>query len=405
MATEAAEVPVEQSTEAPYISMLDSLKIVPEGGTPTPPPTEEKPPVETPPVQEEAKPPVEEKPADPENPFEQLRGTRQPKSEKAQENFKTLTESRNQERANREAAEKRAAELEAKLLQREQEFEEAKKNAANPDATAAEMARYQQEIQKRDHLLHQAQQELRAASIERDPQFIEKYKVGKQQRINQLQELAVAVGVSQDEFQRAIKAGDEDRLSEYKDSLPLGQRYHWDALRMQMAALDIEKEQELQNSDKAWENLQKSREEQFNQQRQQSLQANMQLANKVLGNYREKIPILKDDPELAKQVESSLIGLAGGEGADRWTPENIMGHIALLPVLVKREQQQGAIIQALQEENKAIADLKKKIEEQEQFIKSRYGGMGDADGGAAKPKSEDGFEDGVPLWRQVKVRT
>jgi hypothetical protein len=384
--------------------MLADLKIAQPGETQQPPaeqPKEEKPP-ETP--KETPQPPAEEpKPeTKSDNPFDQVRGNREPKSEKAQENFKKLQEARDQERKNREAAEARAKELETQFQTREQELqqlrqqlEEAKKQPQIPE-------NFQSEFQKQQQLIQQLQTELRAASIERDPEFVERYQKGKEQQVSRLQEFAGLAGVTPEEFNRALKYGDEDKLAEIKDSLTPGQRYQWDAVRSRIAALDIEREEAVTNSHKTWEQLQKQREEQFHRQREQSVQANLALAREIEEDFRAKAPLLNEKPELAQQMQGILTALAGGKGAEQWDPKRIMGSVATIPILVHRIEEQNKLVEEIPTLQKQVEEKDAKIKELEDFIKQRHGGTGESYSGGGNTKPTSGYDETKPLWKQIE---
>lgn len=406
MSENTAEAPVQeqQASTSDYVSLLSGLKVIRPGETAEKPPeqaaqefkpTEEKPP-------EEQKPEIPDGEIDPEKPPSQqikVGATREPKSEKAQENFKTLQESRNQERKAREEAESRLKEWEQKYGARDREFQELQERLRKASEQPQIPENFQQEFQRQQQLIQELQTNLRAASIERDPEFVAKYQTGRQQQITRLQELAGMVGVSAEDFQRAVKYNDEEKLSDIKDSLPAGQKFQWDAIRTRIAALDIEREEAVQNSSKTWEQLQKAREEQFHQQKQQHVQAMRAIANKVRENYWNQIPILKENPQLAQQVEATLEAVV-----DKMDTEQIIGRAALVDIYYHRDQEREKILNGLLEENKQIAELKKQLEERDKFIKSRYGGTGESYSGA-KPTYDGDLDPNLPPSQQIRVRT
>lgn len=280
---------------------------------------------------------------------------------KARENFARL------EQAKKEA-EERASKLQSEheqTLARLKEFEE--RQASQPKFDPEEFAKKEQEYQKR---LQELTSELQAVSLERDPEFISRYEQPRQQLTGMLKELATSAGVEEKDFNRALS--DPDKLFEIRDSLQPREQVRWDAAVLAIEQANIQRNLALQNKEQTYQQIQEQRQNQYRIQREQQLQQNLSLADQVFSSVAETAAWVKDDPDTQAVVRGTLKALAGGEGAEQWTAENIMKHVAASKLQTPILQRQHELIKGQTAE---IEELKKKLSEHEEFIKKQYGSL------------------------------
>jgi hypothetical protein len=280
---------------------------------------------------------------------------------KARENFERLEKAKKEqeERANKLQSEHEA--LQTKL----KEYEEKLSRQTQFDPT--EFTKKEQEYQQR---LQQLTSELQAVSLERDPEFIARYEQPRQQLTGLLKEMATSAGIEEKEFQRALN--DPDKLFEIRDSLSQRDQVRWDAAVLNIEQVNIQRNLALQNKEQTYQQLQQQRENEWKTQRQRQLDQNLALSEQVLQGITEQAAWLKEDPDTQTIVRNTLRGLAGGEGAEQWTAQEIMKHVAASKLQTPILQKQHAIIESQTSE---IEELKKKLSEHEEFIKKQYGSL------------------------------
>lgn len=326
---EQQQSPVQQQDQSdPFLSQVLTGKL--------PEPKEQKPPEQS------------------EQPEVQLKG-------KARENFARLEQAKKEqeERANKLQAEYEAAQNKLK------EYEE--KLASQPKFDPEEFTKKEQEYQQR---LQELTSELQAVSLERDPEFVARYEQPRQQLTGMLKDLATSAGIDEKEFNRALN--DPDKLFEIRDSLQPRDQVRWDAALLNIEQVNIQRNLALQNKEQTYQQLQEQRQNQWKSQREQQLQQNLSLSEQVFQNVTEAAAWVKDDPETQAVVRNALRGLAGGEGAEQWTAQEIMKHVAASKLQTPILQKQHAIIESQTSE---IEELKKKLSEHEEFIKKQYGSL------------------------------
>jgi len=271
-------------------------------------------------------------------------------------------------------------------------------------------AKLQAQIDEREEALKKlgeeytrTREELRAASIQRDPEFIEKFEKGRQFQVEQLRTLA---GASEAEVSRALKDRNYERLIEVREQLPPHQQYRWDAILRKIEEIDLEREQAVQDSDKTWERILENRRQEAVKHHAGLVDSHRAIAAQIINRMREKVDFFREDKELQQQVAAIAEGIAGGKGAEQWTPETIMGTAVALPVLQKVNAMQAKAIEenkvTLDENAKQLAELQKKLEERDEFIKTRYGSL-DFTAPAAKASNGD-YDPERPIHEQIAVR-
>lgn len=313
----------------------------------------------------------------------------EPTASPNRENFKRLEEA------------KTAAEKERDTLR--QEVESFKKRSTDLEQTLAKarerdgnVAGLELTIQKQTQELDEMRREVKAASLQRDPEFREKYETGRNFHADRLIELGQQAGATKEDMQRLVRAGDADRLAEVASSLPPGQQARFMAALTEIERLDSQREQELKNAEGLWERLQREKQE---KQRQNVLQQNAgyrQIGHKAVERLFNEIPGIKENEQLRTEALAAVDGVAGFGNSEKWTPENMMGNIALAQIMVPINLAQQTIIQHRDEE---ITALKEEKERLEATIKSH--GFDDSEPGFGGNGREP--EEYVSLGSRIKV--
>lgn len=316
-------------------------------------------------------------------------------SEATRENFKKLEDSRKAIEKERNEARTQALELQTRIQQLEIVAQQAEAKGKGAD-------QLQQQLENAYRELNDTRQTLKAASIERDPEFIEQFVKRRERVMSDVKQLALASGATEDAFERALKFGDEDQLQEWRGALNPAQQRQWDARMLQVEQIDMQRQEAVENSDKTWQQLQQRQAKAYEEHASNITRQNLQLAANVENSFWTQFPNLNEHEELKDSVRVALKGLAGGEGADQWTPEHIMRQVGFATILSHAVQSQKRVIDTAQEEiakrDTEIAELKKKVSEQEEFI----GGQArDIPGGGSAVNSGNGER--KSLLGQVRI--
>jgi len=388
-------------TEQPeYVSVIDEITI------PTPPAAQDivQPDTEGEPKDKKPEAPKDDKPDKTET---ERKGTRKPTTPQGEENFKTVTEAR-------KAAEKRAEEVEAKAKQLEEKVAEMERQLAELPQTKESAARLQAQIAEREDAIEKLNQQLqaqreeaKAANLQRDPEFIDRFEKPRDFQVTQLRDMAVATkSIEEADIMRAIRDRNMDKLLEVREQLPPHQQYRWDAVLRKIEEIDLEKEQALADADKTYEKIQETRRQQQMKSLAQKLEERRATGAKIINDIREKVPFFREDPELQAQVTEIAEGVAGGKGAEQWTPERIIGTAVTVPVLLKVNAMQGTMIEEqkakLEENAKKLEELEKKLADQDTFIKSRHGAGGDFRQPASRDVNTE-YDQDRPIHEQIRV--
>lgn len=322
-------------------------------------------------------------------------------SPKARENFAKLEENLKQEAELRKAAEARVKEFEQREATLKAETEttqsrikelEQKLSIANPEEFTVKEQKYQQELEK-------LREEFKLVALERDPDFISRFDTPKVHLHAKLQDMAALIQVSNEDFQRAVKLGQEDKLWEIRESLPDQLKPKWDAARIQIEQVDLQRELALKNKDQTYQEMTQKRQAEYQSQLAQKAQQNIALARQIALEPFEKMPFLKDNAELQSQVRRNVEALAGGEGADQFSVERILRDQAAFTVNQHILELQS---QALQSKDTQIQELQAKLKEREDFIQQRHGSLPNNE---VNPNEQKEAAKARPLWEEVKEMT
>lgn len=310
---------------------------------------------------------------------------------KARENFARL------ETAKKEA-EDRAAKIQADYDAAQTRLKEleAKANSIN-------VTEYEEREKKLQQELAEVRGQFKTVALERDPEFIAKYEEPRQTIFGNLKAMAVAAGVTEADFARSV--GTPEKLWEIRESLQPWEQHKWDAALTQMEQISVQRDLALKNRDQTIKEIEQRRNEEANQFYQKRVQENISIARKVAMEPFEKIEAFKDDEELKAQVTSTLEAIAGGKGAENWTPDQIMRHVAASVVQQKILTKQNELIESgaaeVKTRDEKIAELETKLKEREEFIQSRYGSIPNNDvpsGSKVEARSDR------PIWEEIRVQ-
>lgn len=314
--------------------------------------------------------------------------------QKLEDAKKAAEKERDEVRQRAEASEKRIAELDAQL----KEIEPVKKNATE----------IQTLLKQREEELASLRQELKSASIERDPEFQEKYVQGKQQQIDHLKDLALTKGVDENVFLRAIRTGDEDQLQEIRENLAPHQQRRWDAHFLKLEQLEVDRQDEVAHADRTWQKRQEAQKQQFSQTAEQQINTHRKLGKEVIAEMLPGLAHLKDDQELMTDLERTVEGVAGGEGTENWNTKALIHHVLAAKVLNKVVQDQYGLVQAgnakVEELEKSMKEKDEKIANYETFIKSRHGSLPGAETFSGDKKSTGDYDPSKSLLSQIVVK-
>lgn len=323
-----------------------------------------------------------------------LEKVEKPLSPKGQENFAKVRESlkqREAEIAERDAKIKAFEERESQLKSEQEATQnrikelESKLSTANPEDFTAKEQKYQQELES-------LRGELKLISLERDPEFVSRFDKPKEMLHASLQELAQHVQVSPEDFQRAVRFGNEEKLDEIREALTPHLQRKWDAALTQIEQINLQREIALKNKEETYREISTKRQQEHAQLLNQRHQQTLALAEQLAREPFEKFDAFREDQQLQSEVRSKLIALAGGQGAETMTPEQIMREFAASVVQRKVLQTQHQIIESTKAENE---ELKAKLKEREDFIQKQYGALPSNE---VKGSEQKGPEKPRPIW-------
>lgn len=289
----------------------------------------------------------------------------------------------------REAAEEARKAVEAERDQIKAELETLRTRAPElPEDVKSRLTAVEQLEKERAELT----QRLRQADLSRDPEFQEKYNKQITGRIEVMGQTALAAGISQDDWKRAVSNWNEDQFAEWSESMTPIQRVKFTAAWTAAVDLYQQQQQELTNASKTYEELQKQRQADAEAQQKQHLTQNEQLARSVFAEVI-KPETLKEYEDLGPAAEALVMKAARYEIPAKDIFQNLVHNQVLARVTVK----QKATIDDLQAQ---LAERDKKIADQEAFIAQHAGAVprGDA---AGKTTSTD---DKTPIWANLVVK-
>lgn len=351
--------PPKEQPKAKPVSLLDSLNIVrPEEPRPEVQAAEIKEPQKESDKKEEPKSePVKEEEKEPPKEEPKPEPVKEPQmSETARSKFSALEKERD----------------EFKRIAAEHKRKVEELTASTTDAEA-----FRKRAEEAEKRLQEMSRELRAASIERDPDFIRTYVDGRNKRLSEIKSLAVAAGATEDEFDRALRYGDEDALARWREELRPSQRAAWDGHQAAIADLEFRRKEAISDADRTHAELQSERQKQQAQQSQEVASRHFSMGREVVEDLFSKNDVIREDEDLRGMVMDTMEHVAGTKG--EWGPKEIMQHVAAAVVQAKFLGIQAKAIEGQKSEIESITkerdELRVKLEEQEKRFKELSGGV------------------------------
>lgn len=348
MSTAVAEPPVatEAPAAAPAVDIQSLLKpsIIPKGQTTpinNPAPKAEAPPEakkETP--KDASKEPAKEKPAEntPEHSWAELRK----KSEAAEEARKAL-------------------EVEHAKLR--EEYESFKKNPVPKEV--------HEKLTAAEKRAQEMQSELRAAALHRDPDFQRKYNEPIKGAMDRMEAVAVAAGIDPKEVKAAFASWNVEAFGQWAEAMTPGQKWDLQAAYQEAVRLDNERNRELSDAERAYEEREKARmgeQEKIKKQRADSLRGE---TNAIMEELLGSQEIVKSDESLRGEV-LGLMERAAGLNGDQMTSKQILANLAKGHVLARHFER---VEKERAELTEKLASVEKTLAERNEFIKSINGSI------------------------------
>jgi len=252
-----------------------------------------------------------------------------------------------------------AKQLEAEKAERARiaaEYEEFKKQPAPKE--------FLEKLTKAEQEKEQIRLELRAASLERDPVFRKEYNDRINANATTMRDLLTASGVDPKEANQMIGTWNEDQFAGALANMTPGQEVKFKAAWMQAEQIESDRRAALANADQEWKKRETAAQEHA---RLQQEQGQKYLKNEQDALFRElaEQEHLKGNAELLKAARESV------DASYQMPPKEIMRHVATARLLAEGVKIKDAEIAKLKSD---YEELKKKHDEQAEFIKSRNGG-------------------------------
>jgi len=262
-------------------------------------------------------------------------------------------------RAAREAAEKLAKEREEELTRVRTEYETFKKNPVPKE--------FEEKLTAAEKRALEMQERLRAADLAQDPEFQRKYAEPIQSSLELMRDAAVAAGVTPQEVTQAITAWDKSKFAEWLDAMPATEKMDFQAAYVRAVDLDRQRNHELKNASRAWEELSKTRQSEQERQQKLYLDSLRNETKSVLTELADSQEMFKNDPELQRETETLLNRAAGLDG-ERLPTKQILSNIAQAHVLARHFQR---VDKELGESKAELEKLRKDLAERDAFIKGQ----------------------------------
>lgn len=333
--------------------------------------------VQTPPVEA----PKEEKPPE-------VKPTEPPPAEKKpndkEENMANLRKAREAAEAARKAAEEERDRLKS-------EFEEFRKKPAElPEEVKSKLTKAEQ-LEKD---LEEHRRTIRQLDLSRDPEFQAKYDKQITERITTMGQTALAAGISEADWKNAVANWDENQFAEWTEAMPPVMKVKFTAAWTSAVDLHQKKQSELSNADQTYQQIQKQRQAEAEEQQKRYLSENEKLARSVMATALNPEAV-KEYEDLAPAAEAILMKAARHELPAKDIFEQLVANQTLARVTVKQRSR-------IEELEATLAERDKKIQEQDQFIASHAGAVprGDAAGSSAPSGGKT-----APVWNNIVVKT
>lgn len=266
-----------------------------------------------------------------------------------------------------------------------------KKQAEEAAAQLRDIETIKRDAQKAQEELKTYREQLRAVNLERDPEFQRKFNGEILTRQQQMLDMAVQAGTDQATFIEAINKGDEDTLSDIRDSLPQGKRLLWDANRVDIERIAFSRKEALKNAEKTAEQLNEERKRSIEEQAARMKAENISVAKSTVDALWKEIPDLdKAGLEVKEEIQSWLSNMV--VNAER---EQLVRQLAVGQITQKVVEAQAAELTKLNDtisqKDAELEEMKEKLGELETFVKEAQSHQPRPKiAGNSSPESENG---------------
>jgi len=260
----------------------------------------------------------------------------------------------------RKARDEARQQLEAERAERAKYLAELEEYKKRPDPKE-----YIEKLTAAEREREEIRQQLRAASLERDPSFKREYHDKINANAKLMLDFMVASGADQAEATKAVQSWDENRFAEFAEAMQPGAKMKFQAAWMEAERVEQERRAALANADVEWTKRQQAAEAAQKQQAEQQQQFLIQEKESLFKELftQEGLVDKKELQEAARQaVEASFT----------YPPKELMRQVASARLLAEGVKSRDAELTTLRSE---MATLKQQLQEQEQFIKSQNGGV------------------------------
>lgn len=281
--------------------------------------------------------------------------TEEAKPDPREQNLGELRKMRDEARKRAEELEKAVEAEKAERAKLAAEYETFKKNPVPKE--------FEEKLTAAEREKEQIRLELRAASLERDPQFRKEYNDRINQNAKSMLDIMVASGMESAEATKAISAWNEDTFAAASDSMTAPQRIKFQAAWMQAEQIESERRAALANADAEYKKRETAAQEHARlqqEQQQQWLKGEQESLFKELFTQDH----LKDNVELQKAAREAV------DASYQMPPKEIMRQVAAARLLAEGIQIKEKALTELQAK---YDELKKKHDEAESFIKNQNG--------------------------------
>jgi hypothetical protein len=235
--------------------------------------------------------------------------------------------------------------------------------------------------------------ELKAAKLERHPEFQKKYQEPIQTQIAYMQKIARDAGIEEAVLKDGFGNWNGAMFGEWAESMTAEQRVKFTAAWMNTEDLDRARVQELQNAESTWTEMQKAHEAQAKSEYESAMSQNEKLAKGLVKKLILDNESTKDFEDLPGIAEAVALKAARYE----LSPQEVFEAVISNQALARMHGKQKTVIE---ERDATIAELQKKLEDQEAFIKEHAGSTPRPDATGVIPK---GAAKESPLWN-VQIR-
>lgn len=302
-------------------------------------------------------------------------------------NIVKLREAREAEATARKTAETERDAIRAQL--------EAAQKAGLPADVQEKLTSYETKLAEQQKVSDDLRALLRAASIERDPEFVERFQKGQQLKVNIMAQQAREAGIAEADIQAAFRAGNENAFGEWMEGMSPAQKAKFQGAWTGMLELQQQRNEAIQNADKEWEKMTAAQQARAIEAQKAARDAAERDAKGVLAEFF-KIDGLPAEPEFRAGVEEAVMQAAGIKDGGDWTNQKWLTMVASNHALTHAVQSQTASIEALKAES---AEKDKKIAELQAFVDAQKGAV--PRGGAAGEVEREGAY--VPLASRIRV--